>query len=324
MTSDAVLVISTALDAATDAVLHKLGGRGVPCIRLDTEQFPFDSQLSLAVGGDPGAPHLSYGSCGSAMESVKSPRSIWYRRVRTPTRPDEMDQGVYEFCMRESRALLVGACMSIADKIMSNPASVWQAEFKPFQLSVASAAGFCVPETVVTNSPDRIRAFHDEGRRALIVKPVRSGYFESGGEPRVIYTNRFLDEHLSSLDSARLAPSIYQVFVPKSLDIRVTYVGGRCFSAAIHSQTDVAAAVDWRRTDDEHLPHSRHELPHALEKIIHGYMSTLGLNFGALDFALTSEGIYHFLEVNPNGQWLWLDHQLDLGITDAVADWLSG
>ena len=324
MTSDAVLIISTAVDAATDAVQHKLDGRGVPCIRLDTEQFPFDSQLSLSVGGTPGTPHMSYHPRGSAIAIAKSPRSTWYRRVRTPTRPEAMDQGVYEFCMRESRAALVGSCMSVADKVMSHPASVGQAEFKPFQLSVASAAGFCVPKTLVSNSPDRIRDFHDEGRRALIVKPVRSGYFEYGGEPRVIYTNRFLDEHLSNLDSARIAPSIYQEFVPKSLDIRVTYVGGRCFSAAIHSQTDVAAAVDWRRTDDEHLPHSRHELPHALEKIIRDYMNTLGLNFGALDFALTPDGVYHFLEVNPNGQWLWLDHQLDLGITDAVADWLSG
>ena len=224
--------------------------------------------------------------------------------------------------MRESRATLVGSCMAITGKVMSHPSSVWQAEFKPYQLAIAASLGFTVPKTLVTNSPDEIRAFYDEGR-ALIVKPVRSGYFESGGEPRVIYTSRFLDEHLSNLEAARFAPSIYQEFVPKSLDIRVTYVGGRCFTAAIHSQSDEAATVDWRRTVDESLPHSRHELPRVIEDYICRYMRSLGLQFGALDFALTADGVYYFLEVNPNGQWLWIDQLLDMGITDAVADWLT-
>ncbi len=53
-------------------------------------------------------------------------------------------------------------------------------------------------------------------------------------------------------------------------------------------------------------------------------MRSLGLAFGALDFIRTPEGEWVFLEVNPNGQWLWLDDMLSLGITDAIASWLAG
>jgi D-alanine-D-alanine ligase-like ATP-grasp enzyme len=53
-------------------------------------------------------------------------------------------------------------------------------------------------------------------------------------------------------------------------------------------------------------------------------MAELNLEYGALDFVLTPDGRFVFLEINPNGQWLWLDDMLSLGITTAVAEWLSG
>lgn len=51
-------------------------------------------------------------------------------------------------------------------------------------------------------------------------------------------------------------------------------------------------------------------------------MTKLGLVFGALDFIIKPNGEYIFLEVNPNGQWLWLDDILDLGITESIGNWL--
>ncbi len=52
-------------------------------------------------------------------------------------------------------------------------------------------------------------------------------------------------------------------------------------------------------------------------------MKRLDLSFGTIDLVETPEGDYVFLEVNPSGQWLWLDDKLDLGISDAVASWLA-
>ena len=51
-------------------------------------------------------------------------------------------------------------------------------------------------------------------------------------------------------------------------------------------------------------------------------MRLLGLTFGGIDLVLTPDGDYVFLEVNPSGQWLWLDDKLTLGISDAIASWL--
>ena len=52
-------------------------------------------------------------------------------------------------------------------------------------------------------------------------------------------------------------------------------------------------------------------------------MDALDLQYGALDYVLTPDGQFVFLEINPNGQWLWLDDMLSLGITTAIAEWLT-
>jgi glutathione synthase/RimK-type ligase-like ATP-grasp enzyme len=52
-------------------------------------------------------------------------------------------------------------------------------------------------------------------------------------------------------------------------------------------------------------------------------MGALRLTFGAIDLIQTNTGEYVFLEINPSGQWLWLDDMLGLGISDTMADWLA-
>lgn len=64
-----------------------------------------------------------------------------------------MDDGVYQFCIQENRAALLGSIMSLDALWMSHPAAVWQSEYKPHQLSVASRLGFTIPRTLITNDP---------------------------------------------------------------------------------------------------------------------------------------------------------------------------
>jgi D-alanine-D-alanine ligase-like ATP-grasp enzyme len=49
-----------------------------------------------------------------------------------------------------------------------------------------------------------------------------------------------------------------------------------------------------------------------------------GLHYGAADLAVDRDGEYVFFEVNPAGEWLWLEQLLAIGIPDAIADLLLG
>lgn len=311
-----ILVISTIADVATDFVVQGLNQLGVPVCRLNTESLPFDESMTFSVESHR-RPVLCFGE-----REQSSPTSVWYRRVRVPARPPEMDVGVYDFCLKETRTALIGSVMSLEGRWMSHPADVWRAEFKPYQLSVAAALGLTVPKTVVTNKPDAVRqAFQEFGQ--MVAKPCRSGYVQVDGEARSIYTSRVLDEHLAHIDEVRVSPAIYQQLIPKRYDVRVTVVGDRMFAAAIDSQSDEEAKVDWRHTSNPQLPHYPIELPSEVRGALAKLMKQLGLTFGAIDLVQTPDGEFVFLEVNPNGQWLWIDDALQTGITEAIVEWLA-
>jgi glutathione synthase/RimK-type ligase-like ATP-grasp enzyme len=241
-----------------------------------------------------------------------------------PVLPPEVAAHDAEYCLRESDWFLKGAlysrtALSHPVKWMSHPANIQLAESKIYQLSVARSHGFAVPDTLISNDAERIRRFFEEKGGEVVAKPLRLGYFDYGDRQTGVFTSRVALDDLSEDAPLRMAPVIYQEMIPKLFDIRVTVVGQRVFAAAIDSQSEPSATLDWRRTDNEDLPHYAHELPEPVQKACLDYMNALGLDFGALDFVLTPQNEYVFLEVNPNGQWIWIEEKLGFPISEAIA-----
>jgi glutathione synthase/RimK-type ligase-like ATP-grasp enzyme len=315
--SGPVLIVSTLVDLATDAVVEELNELGTPLVRVNTEDFPFSAEIDYSIGTSDSKPIFCVPSGRQTWYS-----SVWYRRLRIPSIPKEMDSGVYDFCIRETRSALVGGLLGHQTRWMSRPAAIWEAEFKPYQLHVATNLGLSIPKTLISNKAESIRSFC-ANLKGVIAKPVRSGHVVKEGVECAVFTTKLRDEDLDDLTNVHLSPTIYQELIPKKYDIRVTIVGSRVFVAAIDSQSDPNACIDWRKTENPELPHFPIELPPSLIKMLLELMSRLSLTYGAIDLILTPDGRYLFLEVNPNGQWLWLDDMLSLGISRAVAKWLS-
>ena len=311
-----ILIVSTKIDTATDAVVHELNSQQIPVIRFNTEDFPYHKTASFRLGQDC-MPTLGFDGKSSSF------RSVWWRRVRTPKIPDGMHSGIHDYCAREGRTFSTGIVLGVQERIMSSPDLVWAAEHKVYQLTVAARCGLKIPPTVITNSPAEIRNAFQEFGGQMIGKPLRSGFIDLGDEKHALYTTKIKEADLDDLSNARWSPAIYQQWIPKQRDIRVTVVGDRIFAAEIDGNSDPKAVVDWRRTENPDLPHYALELPIDIANKVKEFMKCLGLKFGAIDFVRTNDGEYIFLEVNPNGQWLWLDNKLNLGITVAVADWLA-
>lgn len=219
-----VLIVSTAVDAATDEVVRILSERGVAVERLNTEALPFDASVTFDFHSEPTTTLQHQGKHIAA-------RTLWYRRIRAPQRPETMDSGIYDFCLRENRAALLGGLMARRARWLNHPTAVWEAEFKPFQLRVAKEVGLRIPRTVVSNDPVAIARAHAQFGRT-IVKPARSGHFWRGGEEYAVFTSVLTAEHLDALEDAKWTPSIYQELVPKDVDVRVTWVGGAGFRSS--------------------------------------------------------------------------------------------
>src|SRR5260370_18048130 len=142
---------------------------------------------------------------------------------------------------------------------------------------------------------------------------------ESG---KALFTGLLTERELATLDLIRISPGVFQKFVAKSYEGRATVVGSRIFSAKIDSQARVETKIDWRHRpfDIEEKPI---ELPPAIETKIYAFMQVFGLVYGAFDFIVTPEGHHVFLEVNPAGQYMWVEVQTGLPITAALAQELS-
>ena len=103
----------------------------------------------------------------------------------------------------------------------------------------------------------------------------------------------------------RLAPGIFQEYIPKRVELRVTIIGDDVFTAELHSQMYEETRYDWRHYEVE-IPMYEHQLPVEIAEQCLALTKAYGLNFSTSDMIVTPDGRYVFLEMNPNGQFLWV------------------
>ncbi|MCJ7515298.1 MAG: hypothetical protein MUO89_04950 [Dehalococcoidia bacterium] len=316
MTADTVLIVTASYDVGADYVLKALQKKRTPAFRLNSDHFPSRIKASFRPPDD-----ITFSVDGNLI-SGKSVKSVWYRRHVLPELPTDLDAGAQDFCERESRAFLDGVLSALPTKRwMSFPQNIARAERKPYQLSVASRLGFAVPLTVITN--DSTSVIETSRGHQMVAKAVSSGYVAGPDGNRAIFTNRLKSGDLQELEGLALAPVTFQELVAKVSDIRVTVVEGEVFAAEILSQGRQSSQIDWRATDDPNLPHREHHLSTATTDLCRELVNHLGLTFGAIDLALKQDGTYVFFEINPNGEWVWLEDLLGFPISDRIAQWLS-
>jgi len=187
---------------------------------------------------------------------------------------------------------------------------------KPTQLQLAQQAGFAIPRTVITNDPSVILKFIDSAATPCVYKPL-TWYSEPPN--RVIFTSIISSEDvIRCRERVRYAPCVIQMLVPKQYEIRATIVDRTVFAVRIDSQRSELTAIDWRR-DQDGLQYDGCSLPEEVEARLLKLHCRMGLVFGAYDLILTPSGEYVFLEVNPGGQWLWLELRTGAPISSQLA-----
>jgi glutathione synthase/RimK-type ligase-like ATP-grasp enzyme len=181
------------------------------------------------------------------------------------------------------------------------------------QLLAARQEGLRTPRTLITNDSQAVRAFAAEGSPLI--------YKRLGTAPRPLTATKELrPRDLERLDVLPNCPAIFQERIDARADIRVTIMGMNMYAAEIDSQAG-ASPLDWR------FDHTVRFRPHCLDEVVQkqllALMRRLGLLYGAADFRLTSEGEYIFLEVNPGGQYLFVEFLAGVDLTERMAEFLA-
>jgi glutathione synthase/RimK-type ligase-like ATP-grasp enzyme len=257
---------------------------------------------------------------------LSSVTAVWYRRPGKPQASADLQDPTHrEYSEWTSAHFLEGVWETLnCQWLPAPPATNRAAHNKVVQLAVAVRVGFAVPPTLITNEPSTFLAFYAACDSNLVSKPLRDTAPKRDGEPLTLFTRPVQRRDTHGYQGIRFAPEIFQQYVPKERELRVTVVGTRVLTAEIESQTSRVTRHDWRHYDDDSVVYRPHRLPDLVASRCLALIAELQLCFGAIDMILTPEGEYVFLEINPNGQWAWVEDSTGLPISDAIADLLTG
>ena len=138
-----------------------------------------------------------------------------------------------------------------------------------------------------------------------------------------MYTHKLEDRDLSRFDDLSLAPCMLQQRLDKQSELRVTVVGERVFAVEIDSQSNMKALDDMHRGPLASLPKNVVKLDNTTSERCIRLVKSLDLRYGAIDLVIERNGAITFLEVNPTGEWYWIEHETQLPITEAMVDFLE-
>jgi glutathione synthase/RimK-type ligase-like ATP-grasp enzyme len=226
---------------------------------------------------------------------------------------------VIDFAAREIATFLEGFWETSGWLWVNRPSCVHAAENKLTQLQVAQRLGFFIPRTLVTNDAFAAREFVRAVPEA-IAKPIGGSRAEIDGLGWCLFTHPVKEGDLSET-AMQIAPCIFQERLPRKSDVRVTVVGRQVFAAEIFVRA-AGSEVDWRAVNPQDLRYEPHKLPDALEELCRSMLERLDLRYGCFDFIRTPDDRYVFLEVNPSGQWGWIEHEVGAPITRALGQLL--
>jgi len=307
-----VLLVTETSDLSADLLVRCCHKRRVPFVRFNQDRYPQGSSISWDVERQ-----TSEITVGQQRVVAGDIRSAWFRRAPLPS---PAGSGREAFVAREALGFLTSFWEASSWFWVNRPSEVSMAARKPLQLLAAQRSGLKVPKTRITNDPVCARDF--VRRQRSVVKAVVGGSVREDRRQFAVFTSVVGEVDLRDDDSVRASPTIFQERVDNLFDLRVTIVGSRIFSAKIQIRDKGDDEVDWRSLEVERIYYERYTLPKAVSAACHRLVKGLSLHFAAIDFIVTPEGDHVFLELNPSGQWGWIEGATELPITDAIVDLL--
>jgi glutathione synthase/RimK-type ligase-like ATP-grasp enzyme len=246
---------------------------------------------------------------------------IWVWHAERPT-PTDADAATARYVRREWE-LTLRALAAITPRAIwiNHPSSAdWLEANKLEQMRLAARAGFDVPPTLLSNDPDRIVEF--AARFDSVAVKSQGGVWRElpGGGMAAAYTQRCTSAELrASCRALTRAPVVVQPYLEKAYELRVTVIDATAFFCRIDSQASERTKVDWRRQDFDHVAHDLVEpRPEDLDRI-HALVRAAGLRYAAIDLLCTPDGHTYFLDLNPAGQFGWIEALTGAPILETLA-----
>jgi glutathione synthase/RimK-type ligase-like ATP-grasp enzyme len=307
-----VLIVGQSDDPHVDVVMSHLRTMGASPVVFEISKHLIE--LSVASGVASG-----YFFADGKKINFDSIHSVWWRLKQwcDQSENDAAVRSEERFAWQEWTETLQSLPSYVArGRWINNIHDAQLIARKAAQHILASEIGFRVPETAITNDAESVIRLFGRNKR-VIYKPNKSPNLS---HCRVVFTNEIdPDIVLSSTDEIRIAPGIFQELVEKDYELRVMIVGENIFPVRINSQTREITQIDWRRSQLGPGMYEKATLDTATASRLLEFHKKAKLVYGAYDLIVTKSGEPVFLEVNPGGQWLWMEEALGIPVAKEVA-----
>ena len=284
---------------------------GTPYVMLNQRQFPI-MRMSLDISGGRAGGKLQLNGDSYQLDDFTGvfSRMMDYRFL--PEVKDSADNAPERQLSRNLFDTLTRWAEVTPARVVNRIAPMGSNFSKPFQAQLISRYGFEVPETLITNDPELVRAFRAKHGR-LIYKSI-------SGVRSIVQT--LTDEDMDErLDNIRWCPTQFQAFV-EGTNVRVHTVGDKVFATAIKTE-----ATDYRyaqRQSGDHAELREVDLSDELSEMCVKLAEGLGLAFAGIDLKVTPENRVYCFEVNPSPAFSYYESNTGQPISKAVAQYLAG
>jgi len=320
--SKSVVVLTIPGDLQAFAVIESLRRRGLDPFVWFPADFPSQVRETLSLSG--ARLDFSFKTDDREIHTFQAD-TVWYRRTGSNT--DAVFNALHPadrgFAWSQCEAFRQGTLQALFPEAfwINPPATAKLADNKLFQQSLAIRLGFLTPPSLFTNDPAEIRSFLRLHQGELVYKAFPAAAWRNGEDLFACHTVHLSEADLVADELLAVTPGLYQALVPKIHEIRLTMMGNQPFAVKILSQDTERGRLDWRRAYDE-VRMEPTTLPASLVEACRRLMKKLNLVFGCFDFIVDTDGNYVFLEVNQQGQFLFLERYVDIPLLDAFTEFL--
>lgn len=235
--------------------------------------------------------------------------SIYYRKPRFPNLAG-IEPAYRDMINNDILALINGIIDSFKGKVLTKPYILRKTENKIMQLIYAAQNNIMIPVSFIGNDSDAVGKFSSI---ETIIKPISIGKIYDKDRCEIYQTSYFYDYE----EDISLTPIYLQEYVKKTYEVRLTIINEKVFPVKIISKNK----LDWRKgyADNEY---SIIDIPDLILKQTTKMLNDFELKFGAIDYIVNENNEWIFLEINPNGQWQWLEKELNLNISNEIINYL--
>jgi glutathione synthase/RimK-type ligase-like ATP-grasp enzyme len=298
-----VLIITSSIDVTVDYIIKKYN-KVANFFRFNVDML---NQYEIGVVNEYGW-YIKNKLSGFCLYK-RDVYSIYYRKPIFPNLGDYEIQ-YRNMIQRDIDCFINGIANDFEGKVLSKPYILRNTENKVFQLLYAIKQGFNIPKSFIGNDNNIAEIFSG---KCSIIKPLTIGKTYSNNCCEIYQTNMFSEFN----EDISLTPIYLQLYQKKQYEVRLTIINKDVYAVRI----DCDNKIDWRKDYSSHR-YTVIDCPLTIKNLCYKMLEDLELKFGAFDFIVDEEDNWVFLEVNPNGQWQWLEEKLNLNISEKIVEYL--